>query len=261
MSGRISGLYICVPDGGHHLSSATSMSISSLENAFAWKYKVPSLLMCRNCSDLEELRNYLISEYYYKYDKFSHMLFVDNDMGFDWRMVNDMVAFDKPVTGTFYSQRGLPPKVVGNPVKADHTADDVVDGHIEARRVGGGVLLIRRTAISEMIDKHPEWRTVPKGLFKERLEKEEIPYLLRLFDKVRWATGGGLSEDFSFCHRWREMCGGEIWANVNYPVSHVGLFEYKIRYMDYLDKEKVEQMPYWERMDVGGDEPSDVSAA
>lgn len=252
MSGKITGLYICCPDGGQVMQSKTVISIFNTASVFWWKYQVPSAIVCRNCSDLEELRNYLVSEFYYKHLEFSHMLCVDNDMGFDWRMVQDMVAFDKPLIGAMYSRRCMPPSVVAQPLK-DDTIEDVVDGHLEVAKVGFGVVLLKRECIDEMIRQHPEWRTEPRGLFKERLEHEGIPYLLRLFDKVRFDGGGGLSEDFSFCYRWREMCAGKVWANVNYPVIHIGSFDYTIRYADYLEKSKVEAMPYWQRMDVGGE--------
>ena len=34
-------------------------------------------------------------------------------------------------------------------------------------------------------------------------------------------NGTYLSEDFSFCKRWSDM-GGEIWADLNSALSHVG---------------------------------------
>jgi hypothetical protein len=44
-----------------------------------------------------------------------------------------------------------------------------------------------------------------------------------------------LSEDMSFCYRWINQCGGEIWANVNHRISHVGPFDYAIRYASILE--------------------------
>jgi hypothetical protein len=44
-----------------------------------------------------------------------------------------------------------------------------------------------------------------------------------------------LSEDVSFCSRWREGCGGEIWANINHKISHVGPFDFHMRYQGVLE--------------------------
>jgi hypothetical protein len=41
-----------------------------------------------------------------------------------------------------------------------------------------------------------------------------------------------LSEDFSFCHRWVQECGGTIWANTSYLVKHVGELVVQTRYGD-----------------------------
>jgi hypothetical protein len=42
-----------------------------------------------------------------------------------------------------------------------------------------------------------------------------------------------LSEDFSFCERWRAC--GEIWANVNHEISHVGPVDFHMSYGDVLE--------------------------
>ena len=47
--------------------------------------------------------------------------------------------------------------------------------------------------------------------------------------------GARLSEDYSFCHRWRQ-CGGEVWANISHPITHVGLHRYAGRYQDAMPR-------------------------
>jgi hypothetical protein len=65
------------------------------------------------------------------------------------------------------------------------------------------------------------------------VQSYELPHLLRPFSPVKLPSGGELSEDLSFCWRWRQ-CGGDVWANVRHPIGHVGPFEWTIRYEDYL---------------------------
>jgi len=43
--------------------------------------------------------------------------------------------------------------------------------------------------------------------------------------------GARLSEDYAFCHRWRQ-CGGTVYANVAHEISHVGLHRFAARYSD-----------------------------
>ncbi len=49
-----------------------------------------------------------------------------------------------------------------------------------------------------------------------------------------------LSEDLAFCERWR-LCGGEVWANVNHLIGHIGPYNYAIRYADYLENKAQEK--------------------
>ncbi len=38
-------------------------------------------------------------------------------------------------------------------------------------------------------------------------------------------TGGYLSEDFTFCHRWRRI-DGKIWLDTKGRLKHVGSYEF-----------------------------------
>jgi hypothetical protein len=60
---------------------------------------------------------------------------------------------------------------------------------------------------------------------------KDLKRLIRAFDAVT-VDGARLSDDFAFCHRWHEGCGGEIWANIEAPVTHLGLHRFTARYAD-----------------------------
>lgn len=199
---------------------------------------VPSRLKWIACADIVDLRNLFITMWYYKQPQASHLLMVDSDMRFSPFMVWDMLQFGKPVTGCFYARREFPVSVVGKAINDTDTIDNVVNGHLKVQGVGAGVLLIKRTAIDEMIAKMPD---IIDGSdnhpVASSLKSYDLPHLLRPFDQVRFDNGGRLSEDLSFCHRWRE-CGGEVWANVHHYVGHIGPFEWLIRYEEYLTEKK-----------------------
>jgi hypothetical protein len=59
-----------------------------------------------------------------------------------------------------------------------------------------------------------------------------LPRLIRAFDPLVREDGARLSEDFAFCHRWRTLCGGEVWASVAHQITHVGLHHFAARYSD-----------------------------
>ena len=79
-----------------------------------------------------------------------------------------------------------------------------------------------------MLAKMPELSDPIPSSLAEATPDMKLNRIIRVFDKIR-DGGMRLSEDMAFCHRWRQ-CGGEIWANVNHKISHVGPFDYAIRY-------------------------------
>jgi hypothetical protein len=51
--------------------------------------------------------------------------------------------------------------------------------------------------------------------------------------------GQYLGEDYSFCKRWIEVCGGQIYAVVDQEIFHVGPMPVIGRYVDKLKAGKV----------------------
>jgi hypothetical protein len=41
-----------------------------------------------------------------------------------------------------------------------------------------------------------------------------------------------LSEDFSFCKRWIDDCGGKVWAHAERNIRHAGRMVFSSRYAD-----------------------------
>jgi hypothetical protein len=54
------------------------------------------------------------------------------------------------------------------------------------------------------------------------------------FGEITLEDGDSLSEDHSFCKRWRSIPGNEIWAVVDEPIGHVGDMVYNAPYLNRL---------------------------
>lgn len=227
-------ILIAVPAYGQTVAAQTMESVYTLAQ-FLTINGVRNQLTWYSAADIVEVRNLFITTWYDCYPQFSHMLFVDADMGFDANMVRDMLEFDKPLVGTFYAKRQMQATVVGQPLDPNVTYHDMKQGHVRANYVGGGVMLIKRTMMDEMVEKLPQ--VVDKlPSFLAAASDAPLTRLLRVFDPINDGERR-LSEDVSFCVRWREYCGGEIWANVDYKVDHVGLFNFHMRYAGILENE------------------------
>jgi hypothetical protein len=211
-------------------------------------------------ADIVESRNYLLTRWYDKTDA-SHILFVDADMGYEPKLIADMVRLGEPVVGVIapkrqidlhrlakLSARGEKPEraiarahdFVVRPVKrAERPA--AAKGFLEVEACGAGILLIERACIKRMLELVPEIDDA--GASKTSPLAKQLTRLIRAFD-VLTVDGARLSEDYSFCHRWRARCGGKIWANISHEIVHVGLHRFAGRYSDVI--------PSPARVTVGG---------
>jgi hypothetical protein len=96
---------------------------------------------------------------------------------------------------------------------------------VKARYVGAGFLMIRRKALTSMVEHYQGLRFSREHQAEDPLR--DNPWRCALFNcLIDEATGTYLSEDYSFCHRWRKM-GGEIWADLESRLVHMGTVAFK----------------------------------
>jgi hypothetical protein len=275
------GILIHVPSADQKMNTVTAQSLFNAASYLA-SVGIPTGLESSSASDIEDMRNLAVTCWYDQYPEFSHLLFVDSDMGFPCdtaygkpNLIRDMIKFDKPLVGCFYAKRKADPEIVGS---ADpHTIADVQHGFIKVTGMGCGVMLIHRDVITTMLEKLPhisdrvtsllararpdaklnriigafaKLHTDERMLNEARINSELLQALGRSEDLEQsvgtWLEGiknnrlhDGrrlrMSEDMSFCYRWIEQCGGEVWANVRHHISHIGPFDYHLRYESILE--------------------------
>jgi hypothetical protein len=198
-------------------------------------------------SEMSEARNFLLTHWFDKTDA-SHILFVDTDIAFEPALVLEMLALQKPVVGVVYPLRHLNlMRIVEAAAKGESPPRAIARGHdfavrplqgkpprtlngfVEVEGCGAGILLVSRACIAEMLKKRPQLsdRTAKKSSPLAR----DLERLIRAFDPMT-AQGVRLADDFSFCHRWRTDCGGEIWARADRAVTHMGPHRYEARIAD-----------------------------
>jgi hypothetical protein len=223
MNGDAKSVLVCVPVYGQ-VYPQTMLSLVKLTRWLTLSGYVNDLVYL-SIPNIVDARNLFYTIWLDHYQDMSHMLQVDADMGFEPELVRDMLYFDKPLTGTIYARRAIKARVVGQPGR------EIVKGFVSAKSIGAGVMLIERNAAAKL--EVPIKEAVPPAL-QELVPQIKLPRLLQPFKPIE-VEGRELFEDASFCHRWRTQ-GGEIWANVAHPISHVGPFDYRLRYQDYLEK-------------------------
>jgi len=176
----------------------------------------------------------------------THLLFVDADISFEPQQVERMLRFDKDFTGALYPLKSMdweliPQRCVEGGENLRQAALSYV-GNLspEAERkqegdfvtglyAGGGFQLIRRRALERMIAAYPETRfsrVHDLPMSGSRRDVVRSSNLFALFDCIIDPESGAyLSEDYSFCLRWRRI-GGEIWMDGASKLNHCGPYEF-----------------------------------
>jgi hypothetical protein len=184
---------------------------------------------------------------------FTHLVMIDSDMSFEGNVIRRLLSCDKPVVAAAYSQRRMDMEAFAqaarNPalelaelnalaleynihieIEPGGSQVKVVDGMCRVNHVALGCAVIRRDAFESLI---------AAGIVRLRpdrfLQKSGFagPFY-GFFDEITHEDGDNLSEDYSFCRRWRSVPGNEIWAVIDEPIGHVGDMVYGAPYLKRL---------------------------
>ncbi len=165
----------------------------------------------------------------------THLLFIDADIGFEpeqvWRLIQcgaDMSAAVYPikridwdkVKTTIETARPNPAAAALEYVFEVDNPNAVIAraGFIKVSYAGTGFLMIRREALERMCAQYPQLKFKRDHSLDAATVSDNR---FALFECMISEDGTYLSEDFAFCRRWTDI-DGEIWADLNSRLSHVG---------------------------------------
>ena len=184
---------------------------------------------------------------------FTHLVMIDSDMSFEGQVICRLLRCNKPVVAAAYSQRQMDMATFAQAARnselelADLTALAlkynlqpeleagarqlrVIDGMCRVNYIALGCAVIRRDAFenliaAEMVRLRPDRFLQRSGLAGPFYD---------FFDEITLEDSDILSEDYSFCKRWRSIPDNEIWAVVDEPIGHVGDMVYGAPYLNRL---------------------------
>jgi hypothetical protein len=193
---------------------------------------------------------------------FSHLLFIDSDMGFAPSLIAKMIALQKPIVGCIcpkkkfnYDWFHASALTYDNPMVARLLANDYIggqgaviaetgpdgerkaqlaDGFVKVSYAGTGIMLIERQVFCSIKQRFPElWVEDPGESYRSFGLQGGV---LQCFDSVQGPDGLFPGEDIAFCRRWVEGCGGEIWSSVDEAIVHVGQENFIGQYLLKLER-------------------------
>ncbi|MCL2469361.1 MAG: hypothetical protein FWF24_03915 [Alphaproteobacteria bacterium] len=201
-----------------------------------------SLGLLAHDSLITRARNTLMAKFL-DTDAFTHLFFIDSDIGFPPEAVGRLLDMDEDVVAGMYPLKVIHwPQVaqriqqmpqnlaamsglnyVGIPCQGEEKEER--GGFVTGTYAGTGFMLIKRSAALAMAAGYPE--TKYKYTQTYPIPKQPSPNQYNLFDcMIDPQTGAYLSEDFTFCHRWRAL-GGKIWLDKETPLTHIGSYAFQ----------------------------------
>jgi hypothetical protein len=219
------------------VSSATFESVTNLAIELTVN-GIPAFVKTLQDADIAMVRGIAVTLWYDTVPT-SHLLFCDDDMGFEPQLILDMLALNEPLVGAVYPARGEKhpgyPIWIGGPLPTEIPQDSTF---LEVEFVGTGVMLIRRDVITGMLEKWPDMSDTRFHDHQPILADLGVNRIIRCFEQMDLPNRARVPEDYSFCLRHR-ACGGKIFANINHNVIHIGKKAYAGSYLDYRERKAI----------------------
>jgi len=187
------------------------------------KIKLPfSLMMIGNESLISRGRNTILS-HFYEMKNFSHLLFIDADIGIKGEDIIKLLQHNVEVIGAPVALKGydaLGNKVynVTNPIKST-----IKTSLFEVDNIGAAVLLLTRNAVESLVDKAVNNNDLYHSNKYSRGNSKD----LMMFDVFKTGVVNGiyLSEDYYVCKTLKEL-GYTIYVDDTVKTVHNGMFQF-----------------------------------
>jgi len=236
-------IFLATPCYGGMVHQQYMQSVIALMNHARGSGFDVSLALLGNDSLITRSRNTLVAAFLDQ-PSATHLMFVDADIGFDPAQVERMLRFGEDVVAGIYPLKlydwaaaAEGPGAFRNDARETEAESALRycgvpfqgataewrEGFATAPYAGTGFMLIRRAALERLIEAHPE---LQYGAVQAHPRPRAGRRHFALFDcMIDPETGIYLSEDFTFCRRWRKL-GGKVWLDTEGRLSHTGAHDF-----------------------------------
>lgn len=182
-------------------------------------------------ADIYLLRAQLVASFLADPDA-TDFVMIDSDVGWEPGGLMKLLSHDVDLVAGAYPKRQEPLQFMFRSAMDDGQAlmGDPATGLIEVWGMPGGFMRCSRAMLEKMVEHYKDLeavdRTIPGGK------------VTRIFDPY-WidAPGGNgrmvLSEDYSFCQRWRDL-GGKVYMDASISLAHIGTKAYMGKLGDFI---------------------------
>lgn len=209
-------LYFALPCYGGLMYEACFMSLLNFvvkAQALGIDWTVDTMV---NESLIPRGRNNLVAKFLHNQTA-THLMFIDSDIRWEADYLVKMLQADKDVVCGLYPMKCIPPRFVINALP-----NSAKEGQLEeVSTAGTGFMMIKRSVFGKMIQTYPELK------YNDNIGvgKQYEPFMYAFFDTFIDKDKNYLSEDWTFCYRWREM-GNKVWVHKDVILDHQGTYNF-----------------------------------
>ena len=239
---KTKGVMIATPCYGGLLSECYLQGLLNtitLANKYKFQCHVNTM---GNESLITRARNTLVTQFldFCEKDpnKFTHLMFIDSDIGFTGEAVSRLLNSDFDISCGIYPRKSIDFKAIEGYAKkndlenieqkllgynlnfADPANIKVTNGFTEVLDAATGFMCIKKEVFIKMKEAYPNLKyTSDQIINNERFSSQNC---YAFFDCIiDEKSNRYLSEDYAFCRLWQKI-GGKIYADVNTPLTHYG---------------------------------------
>jgi hypothetical protein len=219
--------------------------LSSFNDLLAWGNQTEVtfvLQIISNESLLPRARNLGVAKLLEHRDEFSHILFVDGDMGFKPYRFQRLLEWDKPMVGcpgpvkfiywdNIYQAvlQGKDPQSFALRYAVNFLSGEgfqATNGFAKVRDMGCCFFLAKTEAIIQMTQRYADLQCHSMS----HVNGQPVPgdNCYTFFDTAKDENNRYLECDHAFMHRWRAMGDDhDIWADMTGDLAHVGMYHFQ----------------------------------
>ena len=191
-------------------------------------------------------RTYAISAFINDFPDYDYFISVDSDLEIincypNNNIFEKLIAHDLDFVGGLYAVKKEGVRRCSS-ITMDLTEPQFDTGLIEMRWLSTGCWCLKRSAIEKMIKAYPELTFNGDDVMANKIAYGlYLPMLYDLkegdFPGVKPPRKKLLSEDWSWCQRWREI-GGKIYADSSLVLNHIGRSSYKLWNVEVVKQDR-----------------------
>jgi|TARA_E500000305_G_scaffold101328_1_gene94827 hypothetical protein len=166
------------------------------------------------CSLISQGRSIMTCNAFEHLEGWTHMLWVDADVGFTMEDVWKLLISDKDIVGGMYPLKSFPIRWCSVPYPTFNGEFEMDKKLVRTHYIANGFMMVKRETIAKMLDHYKEeldfryWTGRFTDLFQPIINKDQ--------DNLY------LTEDYAFCKRANDM-GLETWVRNDVKLSHTGV--------------------------------------